>query len=65
MFINYVGQPSVMMNKTRLGNAILYDYMLTEDWYLWLRLIGEGDQLGRPVKFGHIYDRLQYYRRHS
>jgi len=61
---NVVGHPSVMLNKTLLGNEALYEYMTTEDWYLWIRLLTEGDYEGKPVKFGHIYERLHYYRIH-
>ena len=34
-FHNYMAQPSIMMNISRLGNASLYDYVLTEDWNYW------------------------------
>jgi len=63
--INYIASPTIMVNKTLLGDAIYNEYIPTEDWYLWLKLMYEGDSNGNFVKFGHVYERLVFYRVHQ
>jgi hypothetical protein len=61
---NYVAYSTIMVNKTLVGDAFYFEYRPTEDWYLWLKLIFEGEGKGNKVKFGHLFERLVYYRDH-
>ena len=61
-----IGHPSVMLNKSLLGDLGYYSYVGdSADWYLWLKLLFEGDGKGGPVRFKHIYEPLVLYRRHG
>ena len=63
IFGNVLGNGCLTLNWKLLGESALYEYLTTEDWYLWLRLFFEG--AGRPVKFKHVYEPvLNHYRRH-
>jgi len=56
---NFVGHPSTMLNKRLIKLDTLYDYITTEDWYLWIKLLQYG------YKFHYIPERLVQYRIHN
>jgi len=43
LFGNVIGNPNVMLNKKLLGEVGCYDFVFGADWYLWLKLIFDGD----------------------
>ena len=55
---NFVGHPSAMVNKRAIEEEPLYDYITTEDWYLWIKLLRQG------LKFRYVPERLVQYRAH-
>lgn len=55
IFGNVLGNGCLTLNRKVLGESALYEYLTTEDWYLWLRLYFEGTYDGQKVRFKHIY----------
>lgn len=65
LFSNQIGFSNVMLNKRFLDNLALQEYIQSPEWYLWLKLLFQGDRKGHPVRFQHIYEPLQQSREHT
>ena len=58
LFSNQLGFSNVMLNKQTLGDIALQEYIQSPEWYLWLRLLFQGDRKGNPARFKHVYEPL-------